>query len=404
MMKNLLLSTLFLTVVVLIQACTTENSENKNPLITTIFNPQDTIKSNTSSTDKESEKVLTLYDRLTPPSFESKMIWQTHGDKSAKHNYMMLDYDQMFIDESKAHKTIEEALKNPLDVKYLFLKYQKIGKLPTEIVQLQNVERIFIIGENFINFSNDLELLAQLPKLRALELNSCHLKSIPPTIAKLKNLEIITLYNNSIVTLPNEICDLEHLLYLNLYNNRTLKQLPDSIGKLKNLEFLAAAGTNLKTFPESIGNCNRLLHITANAAKLEKLPHSFGNLENLIFINFGYNKIKELPETFGNLPRLRIASLGKNKLKSLPKNFGNLENLITCNLEDNLFTHFPMELLEPKNLSGIALYDNQINYIPLEVANVKYLKQIVFDSADIRQNNLDSIAILNPNIKLWKWK
>jgi hypothetical protein len=45
---------------------------------------------------------------------------------------------------------------------------------------------------------------------------------------------------------------------------------------------------------------------------------------------------------------------------------------------------------------------NNIKYIPLQVADMKYVDQIIFDSVDIRQSNLDSIAVLNPNIRLWK--
>jgi len=398
-MKNIFLITLVFSF--LFQSCTTNSSQNENQLIAKANDENVEIES--PNTEIAEPKKDDVQDRLTPPSFESRLLWHPKGEK---HNYSSPDYNRIFINPYLGFVTFDssfkQAFEHPLETKNLYVKAKGLSSLPDDIIKLQNLERLTIVGANLINFSKDIEKLAQLPNLKALDLTGCNLLSLPKNINLLQQVEAIYLGFNNLKLLPEEICELKNLAYLNLYNNRPFIKLPNSLGKLKSLEALLIAGTKVSTFPESIGDCDKLLHITANACRLEKLPDSFGDMENLMDFNFGSNNLKELPKTFGNLPRLRIAHLSNNKLKSLPANFGKLDNLLTSNFDGNLFTEFPMQLLELKNYLGMNFVQNNIKYIPLQVTEMKYMDQIIFDSVDIRQTNLDSIAILNSNIKLWK--
>jgi len=94
-----------------------------------------------------------------------------------------------YCKDEKTYYSLEEALKNPLEVKKLDIAMQK-------------------------------------------------LTSIPPEIGKLENLECLDLSFNKISNLPEEIKNLKKLKYLNLCGTRYLSGVPEILKSLQSLECL----------------------------------------------------------------------------------------------------------------------------------------------------------------------
>ena len=96
--------------------------------------------------------------------------------------------------------TIEEALKNPLQVKRLNLSNQNLTFEPNFFQKFENLE--------YLSLKND------------------HLKELPKEIGNLKNLKILDISGNDFESIPTEFKNLLHLeeLYLNDEVNLNLEK------------------------------------------------------------------------------------------------------------------------------------------------------------------------------------
>lgn len=104
-------------------------------------------------------------------------------------NNVMSQVSDSLCNTHKIYTSIEDAMVNPLDVKYLDLSLQKLTALPVEVLQM-------------------------------------------------KNLECLDLSFNRIATLPAEIVQLEKLRYLNLVGTRYLTKVPAVLVNVKSLQVL----------------------------------------------------------------------------------------------------------------------------------------------------------------------
>lgn len=107
--------------------------------------------------------------------------------------------------------SLAEALKNPKEVRYLDLTFQKIGTLPDEIGEITNLETLLLQGNG--------------------------LTHLPASIGKLTKLRKLVVYSNELTSIPSTIGNLVELRELDLHRNQ-IKELPSSVGNLEKLERL----------------------------------------------------------------------------------------------------------------------------------------------------------------------
>ncbi|EJP12921.1 leucine-rich repeat domain-containing protein [Leptospira interrogans] len=98
-------------------------------------------------------------------------------------------------DYKGSYTNLTEALKNPKDVRILYLSHNQLTTLPEEIGQLQN--------------------------LQTLLLNYSQLTTLPKEIGQLKNLQELDLSASRLTILPKEIGQLQNLQYLDLNDRPT---------------------------------------------------------------------------------------------------------------------------------------------------------------------------------------
>lgn len=130
--------------------------------------------------------------------------------------------DSLSLDTITACTTIQEAMKDSVNVIKLDLSKQKLSEFPKE--------------------------LRKLTSLQYLDLSKNKITDIPPWIGELKDLQVLILYKNKIDSLRSQIAELSHLKYLDL-NRTDLEKLPHSIGQLKELQTLNLWSDNIGSYP-----------------------------------------------------------------------------------------------------------------------------------------------------------
>ncbi|XP_043705574.1 putative disease resistance protein RGA4 [Telopea speciosissima] len=84
-------------------------------------------------------------------------------------------------------------------------------------------------------FASIIDMLMNFQSLRVLDVSSCGLKEVPPSIRKLKHLRYLDLSNNSFEVLPESITSLYNLQTLKLKGCYRLRELPKEMGKMVSL-------------------------------------------------------------------------------------------------------------------------------------------------------------------------
>ena len=125
-------------------------------------------------------------------------------------------------DEENAKNSINEALKNIDGTASLTLTSFPKAQLPEEIVKLKNLEEFACIKCRQLDLNLLFNQLAQLPKLKRLNLSGGTFSVLPNSIKNLLALEELNLKDNNIKILPDSFVLLKKLHVLSLEHNAYL--------------------------------------------------------------------------------------------------------------------------------------------------------------------------------------
>lgn len=130
----------------------------------------------------------------------------------------------------------------------LDLAHCELNSLPSEIGELTNLQRLYLMDNNLKALPKEVGLLSNL---RTLDLRHNQLGTLPSEIGKLVNLRNLYLRSNQLTTLVPEIGDLRNLKDLLLRDNK-LSSLPAEIGRLTKLEVMTLEDNPLNSPPPEI--------------------------------------------------------------------------------------------------------------------------------------------------------
>lgn len=146
------------------------------------------------------------------------------------------------------------------------------------------------------------DLLASLPKLRALNLSSTGITKLPAKLAGIDGLEALTLDDLPLKTLPRAFCELP-LRTLSLRDVNDIV-LGDDIARLTRLERLGLGGVHTR-LPAAIGRLGALRSLSLSNGACAEAPAFLSKLRSLEELDVSCNELEELPAEVYALPRLR---------------------------------------------------------------------------------------------------
>ena len=205
-----------------------------------------------------------------------------------------------FKDGYKYSKGLPYKKDEHKDIKVLDAYELKLKKIPSEILQLNNIE--------------------------ILRIQNNRIKQLPDNIQKFEKLEALCLCNNKLKILPNTLIKLKKLNELGICSNPTLTKLPDNFFNLK-LTALSIDGNLVNKYIDQISQITTLKELEIHGGllskevfiKLAKLP----KLEDLTFESMDNKKIPKKLGIFNNLKYFTI----KNSI-----NFKPYDNNITSKI------------------------------------------------------------------------
>lgn len=159
---------------------------------------------------------------------------------------------------------------------------------------------------------------------------------IPKDLIQLENLEQIFIQSNNLHTL-----DCRHfpksLKSLNIQDS-SLRIIQDSLFDLENLRILNLSYCNIQSFSVDLTKHSYIESINLSNNKIECLPQNMESFTKLKMLNLSKNNISTLDEKILFLSSLEDIDLSVNKLTSIEINLNKLPKLNSLCLDNNSFS------------------------------------------------------------------
>ncbi|PON96543.1 NB-ARC domain, LRR domain containing protein [Trema orientale] len=324
-----------------------------------------------------------------------------------------------------------------------------LEKIPTPLVQASRMRTILLFDqsskkESGINTPILDAIILKFKFLRALDLSSSGIQTVPSSIGKLKHLRYLDLSRNyKIEELPDSITNLLNLQTLKISFCSQLKELPGDIKKLVNLRHLEFSWYNRLThMPHGLGRLTQLQtlskYILSRSCETSPAPRLCGKLNELMTLNNlrGNLEIENLGHGNDAAAEAKDANLKeKQYLQSLFLNweFGvdtnsteashgykmsvlenlqphmNLKNLSIINYRGAMFSSWLSSLTNLVDLSLINCVNCQYP-VPLSqfhslkrlrIINFPFLKHISDDGDDSFYLSFTPMTIVLPSLQHW---
>ncbi len=295
--------------------------------------------------------------------------------------------------------TVPAEAKNYADIKHMmFLESLTIEKgAAGQISNFSSLANLTTLKITGVSVSQDeLTVIAALPLLKNLTLQSCSLSGIAPlgnakglvtldlnnntirgleAISGMQNLQELNLQHNAVTDLSplssvstltkldvsynaltslSPISGLSGLKWLDASTN-SIKELGE-IGKLTALTYLSVKSNNL-TNASAIGSCTALTDLNISSNQLTDIA-SLSALTKMLYFDFSYNQVTKLP-AFPKDCELVTITGSNNKLSSLDSLSG-LENLNNVNMDYNTDISSVKALAKCPNLIEVNVYATKV--------------------------------------------
>ncbi|KAG0619290.1 hypothetical protein M758_4G129200 [Ceratodon purpureus] len=286
---------------------------------------------------------------------------------------------------SESNRAVYESLGNASKLEVLDLSYcWNLSSLPHSFGMLKRLRAINLETSRIHSLP---ESFGELSSLEVLDLSGCsELSSLPHSFGMLKKLRDINLSNSGIESLRESFGELSNLEVLHLGYCSQLSSLPQSFGMLKKLRDINLSNSGIESLWESFGELSNLEVLDlSDCSELSSLPHSFGMLKRLRNINLLNSGIQSLPESFGELSNLEVLHLGYcSQLSSLPQSFGMLKKLRDINLSNSGIQSLPESFGELSNLEVLDLSSCfELSSLPQSFGMLKKLRDINLSNSGI---------------------
>ncbi len=250
--------------------------------------------------------------------------------------------------------------------------------------------------------------------LKEINLSQNEIEIIPSELCQLEHLEKLDLGKNKIVNFPTGIERLQNLRCIRLSHNK-IEIIPQELFQLKQLETLYLGVNKINCVPLGIEQCVNLKHISFRDNEIDDFNIGLCRLENLDSLDLSENKIKIIPNEIKYLQKLERFNICYNKIENIPREIGDFANLIILNIEHNHISTLPNELGLLHKLQTLDIGNTNLTDLPLSLGQCADLACIYFSETHIPSLQVDAILAmtqakrnkevnntLSPRINAWE--
>ena len=163
-------------------------------------------------------------------------------DLSPTHTSSLTALSILEVHISDSLNGLGSALNHLTSLRELLVPGCGLAELPESLSSLSLLERVDLRGNQLRGFPQELLLLPQVTKLRALDIShNAAVYTLPESVSRLVGLTYLGVANINLMELPGAVTRLGELQRLNISFNM-LPRLPQGMGELKKLRQLSMLG------------------------------------------------------------------------------------------------------------------------------------------------------------------
>jgi Leucine-rich repeat (LRR) protein len=208
----------------------------------------------------------------------------------------------------KTYRSMEEALKNPDDVRISFLTNLGLTEVPKEIAQFKNLYQLNISNNEITSLPL---FLFDLTEMSDFDFSNNKINMLPKEIGNWEHLFEIYGSHNLLTSVPGSLFSTPALgFYL---DHNQIEELPEEICELRT-ENLDLSFNRIAFLPDSAG-LMRIDQLELKNNSLQEIPESFGARSGIRSLDISYNPINYLPRTLIYCKELSEINITKTKIK-----------------------------------------------------------------------------------------
>lgn len=343
-----------------------------------------------------------------------------------KEIYNLTNLEELSIDTANLNPDEYEfaAIKNLINLKYIFLRSNNLAYLPNIFYELKSLESLriqsssnnFFVSSAIANYANQLKTLSveadeifnqsqiwTLKKLEELHLSSFDLE-ILPAISEVKNLKKLSITpKSSTLKIPKEISELVNLEELYIHNTfvYTYDELNlENIFNIPNLKILVIP-INESNMSENIGKLQKLEHLQIFAGpKFTIFPEAIGSIKTLKYLDFLSDNAQEavsfIPNSYKDWPLLEQFWSQRKMVGDITNRFISSPNLKTIAIDPFLEEQVSalkgtLNLCNNKDVSIIVVNKTEIDTVDLR--NNEHIKNSTLGYANFIDTKVSKFIV-----------
>ncbi|MCA9681834.1 MAG: hypothetical protein KC457_06540 [Myxococcales bacterium] len=271
----------------------------------------------------------------------------------------------------------------------LEIEVSTVDTAPMALSELDRLEALYL---RVVRLEQVPVGLLALPNLRHLVLEAATSKaaavtSLPSALPGLSHLEDLAILGWRMATLPPAMMQLTELRSLTL-RRCSLEHLPNAWQTMAKLRKLDLSDNRLATLPPSVGSLTGLRELVLADNPMYELPPQIGQLEQLERLDLDGSRMKSLPATLGRLHRLQVLSVADTRsLLALPDSARMLAKLKQINLARGALTEVPPWVFDLPKLTSLRLDGNQIAALPDNLFNNDVITYLSVNDNPLREDH-----------------
>ena len=268
---------------------------------------------------------------------------------------------------------LHQLLQMDVKLSCLDLGNNKLDTIPVPVFSMRNLDTLMVRNNQLLTLCTRTDELAQLRKLRKLQIDRNNLETLGEEVLQLKEtLEELHASQNPFRQFPIDVCQLTRLKVLNMFDCG-FSSIPMEIGNLRLLEFLSLEKNKFNEFPAEVTQLRNLRELNLAHNHIQHVPDEIEELTEITELDLSENQLMKLNQRLFCLPKLQTLQLEDNKISELPSLDMLSTSVRSIDLSSNCLVELPAtltpEFLKSHSLKTLNVDRNPMHKPPLTICN-----------------------------------